>query len=285
MGANTLTLTAGGTLSVQVGYAEANTDYGGAPFGSLSPITLDGNTVGYLDWAFASSNNSSLRLSIKTLDPTNATPPNSYITSVAFTGDTGPFTLLGSNALTDVYTASPSGAMYKEWIWNHLNGFSPNTQPFTIGSMYTVTVTTAPSNVPSVAGLSLTAALAALASAGFLTTLQQSYSSVVAAGTIITQNPTAGAIAPAGTNVIITMSAGPAPSAGMGGDIWGATGGDGLNAVSTAGPPLGQNLAYAVQPDNAVYAANQSVLAALALGVINQGTPAYLVPSTPKVGA
>jgi hypothetical protein len=129
-------------------------------------------------------------------------------------------------------------------------------------------------------------ALAALVGAGLLTTVQQSYNtptSIVGIGNIASQNPAAGATVAAGTNVIIVISAGVAPVAGNGYDKWGATGG-GITAVN-APEPLGQALANAMQPDNAVYAANQSVLATLARGTaINQNTPAYQVPVAPTMG-
>jgi ABC-type uncharacterized transport system substrate-binding protein len=138
--------------------------------------------------------------------------------------------------------------------------------------------------VPSVVGLTLTAALAAMVSAGLQTTLQQTYSSTVASGLVISQNPVAAATLPAGGAVIVVLSAGTVPLGGNGYDQWG-TGGGGITAVNAL-PPLGQNLSDAVQPANAVYAANQSVMAALSNGNIplSLATPAYQVPTTPKVG-
>jgi len=138
--------------------------------------------------------------------------------------------------------------------------------------------------VPNVVGASFTTALAALVASGLLITLQQAYAQNVGLGNIVSQNPIAGTTLNAGGTVIIIMSAGIAPVAGMGGDRWGAFGGDGVSAVSTP-TPIGQALSTAIQPENAVYAANQSVMAALAQGVINQNTPAYQVPITPHMGA
>jgi hypothetical protein len=138
--------------------------------------------------------------------------------------------------------------------------------------------------VPNVVGASFTAALAALTASGFLITLQQAFAQAVGIGNIVSQTPAAGTTLTAGGNVIIVMSVGVAPAAGMGGDRWGAFGGDGTFAVS-APTPVGQNLSNASQPENAVYAANQSVMAALAQGRITQGTPAYQVPTTPHMGA
>jgi PASTA domain len=138
--------------------------------------------------------------------------------------------------------------------------------------------------VPNVVGVSFTTALAALVASGLLITLQQAYSQNVAIGNIVSQNPAAGTTLNGGGTVIITMSVGVAPVAGMGGDRWGAFGGDGINATSTPAP-VGQNLSNATQPENAVYNANQSVMATLARGAITQNTPAYQVPTTPHMGA
>lgn len=133
-------------------------------------------------------------------------------------------------------------------------------------------------------GASFTTALAALVASGLTITLQQSYAQAVSIGSIVSQTPAAGATLNAGGNVIIVMSVGVAPAAGMGGDRWGAFGGDGTNAVSTPAP-VGQALSNATQPENAVFAANQSVMAALAQGAITQSTPAFQVPTTPHMGA
>jgi len=138
--------------------------------------------------------------------------------------------------------------------------------------------------VPNVVGASFTTALAALVASGLLITLQQAFAQAVGIGNIISQTPAAGTTLNAGGNVIVVMSVGVAPAAGMGGDRWGAFGGDGTFAVS-APTPVGQNLSNATQPENAVYAANQSVMAALAKGVITQNTPAYQVPNTTHMGA
>ena len=138
--------------------------------------------------------------------------------------------------------------------------------------------------VPNVIGASLMTALAAIVASGLLITLQQAYAPAVGVGNIISQNPAGGTTLNAGGNITIVLSVGVAPSAGMGGDRWGAFGGDGTFAVS-APTPIGQNLSNGVNPENAVYAANQSVMAALALGRITQNTAAYQVPTLPRMGA
>jgi hypothetical protein len=138
--------------------------------------------------------------------------------------------------------------------------------------------------VPNVVGASFTTALAALVASGLLITLQNSYAQAVGLGNIISQTPAAGTTLNAGGNVIIVMSAGIAPVAGNGFDQWGATGG-GITAPNMVAP-LGQALSNASQPENAVYFANQSVMATLAKGLtINQNTPAYQVPTSPHMGA
>ena len=138
--------------------------------------------------------------------------------------------------------------------------------------------------VPNVVGASFTNALAALTASGLLITLQQAFAQAVAIGNIVSQTPAAGSTLNAGGNVIIVMSVGIAPAAGMGGDRWGAFGGDGTFSPSMP-TPVGQNLSNATQPENAVFAANQSVMAALAQCRITQNTPAFQVPTLPRMGA
>lgn len=72
--------------------------------------------------------------------------------------------------------------------------------------------------------------------------------------------------------------------AGNGYDQWGATGG-GIAAVN-APEPLAQALSYAQQPQNALYTANFSVMAALSSGAVllQMNTPASQVPTTPTMG-
>jgi hypothetical protein len=135
-----------------------------------------------------------------------------------------------------------------------------------------------------VVGQTQAAATAALTAAGYQTTVVQAASFLFVTGTVISHNPIAGVSFPLGGNVTINVSTGNPQSAGYGGDTWGATGGD-ITSVDSF-TPLGQVLAYAQQPINALNAApNQSVAAALSNGgSITQATPNTSVPTTPTVG-
>jgi hypothetical protein len=138
-------------------------------------------------------------------------------------------------------------------------------------------------SVPNLVGLTLAAAQAANAAAGYVTTVQESNHPTIQSGLVISQNPPAGTLSVLGTNVILQLSTGPTTTAGMGGDVWGSTGGGQIS--SQAPEPVGQALAYATQQNNAVAFANQSVLAAMATGTsITQNTPATSVPTTPAMG-
>lgn len=152
--------------------------------------------------------------------------------------------------------------------------------------------------VPNIVGLTRTAAIAALTAAGFqytITEVNQTHPTVPA-GSVVSQ------IAPAGTsylhigdNVTISISTGPPLTAGMGGDVWGTTGGS--NVVNAAPPSIGQTLATAQHQANAIVQGNQSVLSSLATGArisqgaavvpvapIIQATPDTSVPTTPTAG-
>jgi hypothetical protein len=140
-------------------------------------------------------------------------------------------------------------------------------------------------NVPNVVGQTTAAGTATLVAAGYQTTVVQQNSNVIPGDIIISHVPTGGGLFPLGGNITLTVSAGPALVAGMGGDTWGANGGD-VTADDTR-PPILTTLSYAQQPANAQYQGNASVMSAesnTALPLTMQ-TPAYLVPTTPKVGS
>lgn len=137
-------------------------------------------------------------------------------------------------------------------------------------------------NVPNVIGMTSATAVATLAAAGFVSTIQNQASNVVAGDVVISHNPSAGQFPLAG-NVILIVSTGPALVAGFGNGIWGS-GGGGITPSSTP-EILGHVLADAQQPGNAIYTASQSVAAALSAGTsITQLTPAANVPKTPTIG-
>jgi hypothetical protein len=145
-------------------------------------------------------------------------------------------------------------------------------------------------SVPNLVGDTATQAIAANTAAGYVTTVQEANHPTVPAGIVISQQPPAGTLSVIGTNVILQLSVGPVTTAGMGGDVWGSTGGGNIQAQGQT--PIGQALAYATQRDNAVVQGNQSVLAALATGAVNptsavatnQSTPAINIPTSPTVG-
>ena len=154
------------------------------------------------------------------------------------------------------------------------------------GSSYTpaVPLTSGFLSPPNVVNSTLASALTALSSAGLMTTIQQAYHPTIVYGSVISQNPAPTQAVSVGSNVILSLSQGPAPVAGMGGDLWGASGGGQVAASDVT--LIGQSLAYAQAQANAVYVANSSVLASISSGLLSlsQATPAYLVPTTPTMG-
>lgn len=216
MSVNTLTLTAGGTASVCNGYAIADASpfvFGTtAPMGSLSPASVDGNTIGTLLWQFASAGNAHVNL---TIQYSGSVPPDSYITSVTFTGDTGTYTLDHSGGLTTSLVSGTVGT-YKQWQWNRLStSFPSQADPFTNGNNYTITVTTSASSaptppVPSVLGLTVAAADAAIVAAGFTVgTLSFTSTPAYQPGQIAAQSPAPATPAALGTAVNLTENLGP----------------------------------------------------------------------------
>ncbi len=142
-----LSLTVGGPDSSLCGYGIADLvavdPWIFGPAGLLTPAVMDGNTVAGFAFSFASSDNSSIWIVVRYL---NQPPPDSYISSISFTGDTGAFTLPGSGAFTKVLQ---SGAhTYKAWyISQGVAGFAnfPSNYPcFTLGNTYVITVVTNP---------------------------------------------------------------------------------------------------------------------------------------------
>jgi Concanavalin A-like lectin/glucanases superfamily/PASTA domain len=171
-------------------------------------------------------------------------------------------------------TATVNGARYP-FATSGSQAFIPPTSPF---------LGTCTPNVPNVVGSTTAAGTAALVSAGYTTTVVQQNSNVIAGDIIMSQAPTNGTLFPLGGNITLTVSAGAAPTAGMGGDQWGA-GGGGIVADATRNV-IAAALSAAQQPSNAVVAGNISVLSgeANAATPLTMQTPAYLVPKTPQVG-
>ena len=160
-------------------------------------------------------------------------------------------------------------------------GLARYTASYTPSGPFTGTCTP---NVPNVVGQTTAAGTAAMVAAGYQVAVLQQNSNVVPGDIIISHAPTSGGLFPLNGVVTLTVSAGPAPTAGVGGDVWGA-GGGGIVADNTRNP-IAVALSAAQQPTNAVYQGNQSVLAAEANATLplTMQTPAYTVPTTPTTG-
>lgn len=214
MSVNTLTLTAGNPSNPGFAIAElaAVAPFTGAPYGALSPSTMDSNNVGAFMFAFASSNNSTVNLDVQY----SGTPPlDNYITSVTFTGDTGAFALNTVDATTSLDSGTTH--TFKRWTWHRFpttGSFPSNLVCFTNGNNYAITITTNPAPtgnpLPDVTGLTLAAATAAIVAGGFvLGTVTGSNNASFAAGQIISQSPVGGTLSAPGTVVALTECFGP----------------------------------------------------------------------------
>jgi hypothetical protein len=124
------------------GFVSADNPNVSGPIGSITPTTVDGNTIGDIFWAFASHGNSSVQLWIAY---TGTPPPDSYITSVTFTGDpgTGPFNLTqGTSGSVTFLQAGNTGTLYKVWSFE-IPQLLTQSNPFTSGNTYPIQITTA----------------------------------------------------------------------------------------------------------------------------------------------
>jgi hypothetical protein len=201
-------------------------------------------------------------------------------TSVGLSWSGAPFTLGGNDG------AFMAGQLAEARVTNGVARYTANFTP-PAAAFPNINCT---QSVPNLVGQTYASALAANSAAGYVTTVQESNHPTIPAGLVISQLPPAGTLSILGTNVIITFSTGPVTTAGMGGDVWGSTGGGQISSQSPE--PVGQALAYGTQQNNAVVQGNQSVLAALANGQlipqtgapITQNTPAASVPTTPAMG-
>src|ERR1700733_757185 len=111
---------------------------GTTSFGSVSPGTVDGKTIGALFWAFASHGNASVELF---LEYTGSPPPDDYVSGLSFVGDNGTNDL--SPATQTALETGTSGALYKVWLFNASSGLPDQSDPFTAnGNVYAITVST-----------------------------------------------------------------------------------------------------------------------------------------------
>ena len=150
------------------------------------------------------------------------------------------------------------------------------------GSVVNLVVSTGPAplpvNVPSVVGLTQTAAETALSSVGLAVgTVAGQSSETVAAGLVISQSPTAGALASSGTLVNLVISTGPPPAPVEVPDVVGLTQSAAQASLTSAGLLLG---AVTQQPSETVPAGevlSQSPVAGTSVAV---GTAVSLVVSS-----
>jgi hypothetical protein len=128
--------------------------------------------------------------------------------------------------------------------------------------------------VPSVVGLTQTAANASLIGAGFTVTVLTTYSSTVALNLVISQTPAAGSLQPNGAAITIVVSLGPIPPIGTHPTTWSADGNfiwsaDGFMSWTADGYEAFPEGAFAITLANAGY---------------NVGTITYVYSQTDPLG-
>lgn len=103
----------------------------------------------------------------------------------------------------------------------------------------TLSIGSAPVDVPDVMGLTLEAATNVLESAGLrVGSITEAYSEAVATGLVISQSPVSGTVSPFGTEVWLVVSVGPAPVSVP--DVVGMTQSEGEDTLAAAGLQTGQ---------------------------------------------
>jgi hypothetical protein len=202
-------MTAEGSSS-QSGYTNGDeaTFFGGPAFGSINPTAVGTNPVGTIEYNFASSNNSSISLS---LEYTGTAPADSYITSVSFVGSTGTYNL-GTTGLSTALNTGTSGNKYKHWQWRGSSVLPSQGNPFNLGTIYAITIVYVPPEpvVPNVVGDNVAEATAAFTAAGLtLGSVTNVNNATTDAGLILSQSPAAGTSQPIGTPINLTVSLGP----------------------------------------------------------------------------
>jgi hypothetical protein len=131
-----LSMTAGSPAAGLNGFSNGDIATFDTPaYGSVSPATYMGYTIGALLYAFASAGNSRI---IIALEYTGTPPPDSFIGTLSFVGDTGTYTL-GSAGLTTTLVTGTSGALYKQWKWQGGLVLPSQANPFTTGNVYVIT--------------------------------------------------------------------------------------------------------------------------------------------------
>jgi hypothetical protein len=131
-----LSMTAGSPAAGLNGFSNGDIATFNTPaYGSVSPATYMGYTIGALLYAFASAGNSRI---IIALEYTGTPPPDSFIGTLSFVGDTGTYNL-GSAGLTTTLVTGTSGALYKQWQWQGGLVLPSQANPFTTGNVYVMT--------------------------------------------------------------------------------------------------------------------------------------------------
>jgi hypothetical protein len=131
-----LSMTAGSPAAGLNGFSNGDIATFNTPaYGSVSPATYMGYTIGALLYAFGSAGNSRIIIALKY---TGTPPPDSFIGTLSFVGDTGTYTL-GSAGLTTTLVTGTSGALYKQWQWQGGLVLPSQANPFTTGNVYVMT--------------------------------------------------------------------------------------------------------------------------------------------------
>jgi hypothetical protein len=131
-----LSMTAGSPAAGLNGFSNGDIATFNTPaYGSVSPATYMGYTIGALLYAFASAGGSRIIIALKY---TGTPPPDSFIGTLSFVGDTGTYTL-GSAGLTTTLVTGTSGALYKQWQWQGGLVLPSQANPFTTGNVYVMT--------------------------------------------------------------------------------------------------------------------------------------------------
>ena len=139
MSTTVISLTSGGSGTGYAGFVLADNPTFPGPLGSITPNTVDGLTIGDIQWTFASHGNASVQV---WLAYTGTPPPDWAISAVQFTGDGGVvFNLPFQGTDSTFLRTGLTGTLYKVWFFQGLN--SPQqAQPFTNGSVYAITLIT-----------------------------------------------------------------------------------------------------------------------------------------------
>lgn len=135
---NVIAMTSNSPSGGIAGYSNGDiVAYGTPAYGSVAPATYQGFPIGLLGWTFGSAGNSNIRIA---LQYTGTPPPDSLIGSLNFTADSSVVFNLGASGLTTSLVSGASGNTYKVWQWHGVGVLPEQTQPFTNGNVYNMTI-------------------------------------------------------------------------------------------------------------------------------------------------